>query len=25
MESAAPLKVPLRVDIGMGQNWKEAK
>jgi DNA polymerase-1 len=25
MESAAPLRVPLRVDIGMGQNWKEAK
>jgi DNA polymerase-1 len=25
MESAYPLKVPLRVDIGMGQNWKEAK
>jgi DNA polymerase-1 len=25
MESAYPLKVPLRVDIGMGQNWREAK
>ena len=25
MESAYPLKVPLRVDIGVGQNWKEAK
>jgi DNA polymerase-1 len=25
MESAYPLKVPLRVDIGEGQNWKEAK
>ena len=25
MESAYPLKVPLRVDIGAGQNWKEAK
>jgi DNA polymerase-1 len=25
MESAYPLKAPLRVDIGIGQNWKEAK
>jgi DNA polymerase-1 len=25
MEGACPLKVPLRVDIGVGQNWKEAK
>lgn len=25
MESAYPLKVPLRVDIGAGQNWREAK
>jgi DNA polymerase-1 len=25
MESAYPLKVPLRVDIGVGPNWKEAK
>jgi DNA polymerase-1 len=25
MESAYPLKVPLRVDLGVGQNWKEAK
>jgi DNA polymerase-1 len=25
MENAYPLKVPLRVDIGVGQNWKEAK
>jgi DNA polymerase-1 len=25
MESAYPLKVPLQVDIGVGQNWKEAK
>ncbi len=25
MESAYPLKVPLRVDIGTGPNWKEAK
>ena len=25
MESAVPLKVPLTVDIGVGQNWKEAK
>ena len=25
MESAVPLKVPLTVDIGIGQNWKEAK
>jgi DNA polymerase I len=25
MESAAPLAVPLTVDIGIGANWKEAK
>jgi DNA polymerase-1 len=25
MENAFPLRVPLRVDIGEGQNWKEAK
>jgi DNA polymerase-1 len=25
MQSAAPLVVPLTVDIGIGQNWKEAK
>ena len=25
MENAFPLKVPLQVDIGEGQNWKEAK
>ena len=25
MESAVPLKVPLTVDIGVGQDWKEAK
>ena len=25
MESAYPLKVPLQVDVGVGQNWKEAK
>jgi DNA polymerase-1 len=25
MEGAYPLKVPLRVDIGVGENWKEAK
>jgi DNA polymerase-1 len=25
MESAYPLKVPLRVDLGVGQSWKEAK
>jgi DNA polymerase-1 len=25
MEGAYPLRVPLRVDIGVGQNWKEAK
>ncbi len=25
MEGAYPLKVPLRVDIGVGHNWKDAK
>ena len=25
MQGAAPLKVPLTVDIGVGENWKEAK
>jgi DNA polymerase-1 len=25
MEGTYPLKVPLRVDLGVGQNWKEAK
>jgi len=25
MEGAFPMKVPLKVDIGVGQNWKEAK
>ena len=25
MEGVYPLKVPLKVDIGMGKNWKEAK
>ncbi len=25
MESVHPLKVPLRVDVGVGKNWKEAK
>ena len=25
MEGARKLKVPLRVDIGVGKNWKEAK
>jgi len=25
MEGAYPLKVPLRVDIGVGHNWREAK
>ena len=25
MESAAALDVPLTVDVGMGENWKEAK
>jgi DNA polymerase-1 len=25
MEGAFPLRVPLKVDLGVGQNWKEAK
>ena len=25
MESAYPMRVPLRVDLGVGKNWKEAK
>jgi DNA polymerase-1 len=25
MESAAVLKVPLTVDVGIGENWKDAK
>jgi DNA polymerase I len=25
MEGASPMKVPLRVDLGVGNNWKEAK
>jgi len=25
MEGAYPMRVPLRVDIGVGKNWKEAK
>jgi DNA polymerase I-like protein with 3'-5' exonuclease and polymerase domains len=25
MEKTVPLKVPLTVDIGIGENWKEAK
>ena len=25
MESAYPICVPLKVDLGVGRNWKEAK
>jgi DNA polymerase I-like protein with 3'-5' exonuclease and polymerase domains len=25
MQSAAVLKVPLDVDVGIGENWKDAK
>jgi DNA polymerase I-like protein with 3'-5' exonuclease and polymerase domains len=25
MQSAVPLRVPLTVDIGIGENWKDAK
>jgi DNA polymerase-1 len=25
MEGVYPLKVPLKVDLGTGKNWKEAK
>jgi DNA polymerase I-like protein with 3'-5' exonuclease and polymerase domains len=25
MESAAQLKVPLTVDVGIGDNWRDAK
>jgi DNA polymerase-1 len=25
MEGAYPMRVPLKVDLGVGQNWKEAK
>ena len=25
MQSAAALKVPLTVDVGIGENWKDAK
>jgi DNA polymerase-1 len=25
MEGAHPMRVPLKVDLGVGQNWKEAK
>ena len=25
MEGAYPMRVPMKVDLGVGQNWKEAK
>jgi DNA polymerase-1 len=25
MQSAASLKVPITVDVGIGENWKDAK